>query len=181
MSMPGNKSRSLRRTLLIATLSILTLATGSLLFLLSFQSRPIELHLAGDSREIGTVYGRELGLRTRLLTRIYLDGIVCGRDKDLIKARRAQAMLSVTNWPPAYAEELAAFSAAAGVDQSAIAYGNCFLDLGNTRAGCRSVVIATNEIFLHAHNLDWDSLGGLGRWTTCIIRRKPAKSRKAGA
>ena len=68
-------------------------------------------------------------------------------------------------------------AAAAGVEQAALAYGNCFLDLGNAKAGCRSLVVATNDLFLHAHNLDWDNLGGLGRWTTCIIRRKPTDGR----
>ena len=66
---------------------------------------------------------------------------------------------------------------AAGLDQGALAYGNCFLDLGNAKAGCRSLVVATNNLFLHGHNLDWDNLGGLGRWTTCIIRRNPSDGR----
>jgi hypothetical protein len=32
---------------------------------------------------------------------------------------------------------------------------------------------------LHAHNLDWDNLGGFGRWTTCIVRRNPSDGRLA--
>ena len=72
-----------------------------------------------------------------------------------------------------------------------LAYGNCFLDLGNAKAGCRSLVVVTNNVFLHAHNLDWDNLGGLGRWSTCFIRRsrfqhpcrwqKPRTPRKSSA
>ena len=71
----------------------------------------------------------------------------------------------MTNWPPVYTSELAAMATAAG------------MDLGNAKAGCRSLVVATNDLLLHAHNLDLDNLGGLGRWTTGIIRRKPADGR----
>jgi predicted choloylglycine hydrolase len=53
------------------------------------------------------------------------------------------------------------------------------LDLGRARAGCRSVVVSQTNVLFHAHNLDWDTLGGLGRWTTCIVRRNPSDGRLA--
>ena len=89
----------------------------------------------------------------------------------------SQSAASMTNWPAACPNELAAMAAAAGDEQAALTYGNCFLDLGNAKAGCRSLVVATNNLFLHGHNFDWNNLGGLGRWTTCIIRRNPSDGR----
>jgi hypothetical protein len=74
----------------------------------------------------------------------------------------SQSAASMTNWPAAWPNELAAMAAAAGVEQAALAYGNCFLDLGNAKAGCRSLVVATNNLFLHNHNLDWGQPGRLG-------------------
>jgi hypothetical protein len=115
----------------------------------------------------------------KLLVRVYLDRIVCQNDRKLIASRRATALKCLTNWPPAYSQELYSVATASGVDSSALAYANSFLDLGQAQAACRSVVISSNNLFLHAHNLDWDNLGGLGRWTTCIVRRHPADGRFA--
>jgi hypothetical protein len=161
----------------VAALGALVLAAGLVLFLVWHKPAPTQVRLAGTGAEIGTGYGSALGFRMKLVTRVYLDRIVCGGDRALIQARRGKALASMASWPPAYTNELAATAAAAGVDQGALAYGNCFLDLGNAKAGCRSLVVLTNNLFLHAHNLDWDNLGGLGRWTTCIIRRKPSDGR----
>jgi hypothetical protein len=102
----------------------------------------------------------------KLVTQFYLDRIVSGGDKALIQARRAGAMASITNWPSPYTTQLEAMATAAGMDHGALAYGNCFLDLGNAKAGCRSSVVARNDLFLQPNNLDWDNLGGLGWWTT---------------
>jgi hypothetical protein len=51
--------------------------------------------------------------------------------------------------------------------------------MGSARAGCRSLVVQTPQGMLHAHNLDWDDLAGLGRWTVCVIRRRPDDGRLA--
>jgi hypothetical protein len=64
-------------------------------------------------------------------------------------------------------QPLTVIAAAANVGQGVLAYGNCFLaSVQRVKPGCRSLVVVTNNLFLHAHNLDWDNLGGLGRWTT---------------
>ncbi len=161
--MPSRNPISRRYLLLVAAVSALALVVGAVLFFVWYKPAPTQLHLAGTGDEIGTSYGRALALRIKLVSRIYLEGIVCGGDKALIQARQAKAMASITNWPLVYTTELAAMAAAAGVDQGALAYGNCFFDLGKAKAGCRSLVVATNNLFLHAHNLDWYNLGGLGR------------------
>jgi hypothetical protein len=166
-----------RYLLVVVVLTAMSFVAGTVLFFIWYKPAPTQLHLAGTSADIGTGYGRALAFRMKLVTRIYLDRIVCGGDTALIQARPAKATASMTSWPSLYSTELAAMASAAGVDQGALAYGNCFLDLGNAKAGCRSLVVATNNLFLHGHNLDWDNLGGLGRWTTCIIRRKPADGR----
>ena len=66
-----------------------------------------------------------------------------------------------------------------GVPISALAFGNTFLDIGTARVGCRSVVLSQSNMVFHAHNLDWDNLGGFGRWVTCIVRRNPTDGRLA--
>jgi hypothetical protein len=115
----------------------------------------------------------------RLVSRFYLDRIICQGDPKLIEGSRAAALRNLANWPNRYREELNATAAAAGLPVSALAFGNTFLDLGRARAGCRSVVLAQNNLVLQAHNLDWDNLGGLGRWVTCIVRRNPTDGRLA--
>jgi hypothetical protein len=104
-------------------------------------------------------YGHALAFRIKLVNRICLDRIVCGCDRALIQARRAMALASMTSWPSEYTTELAVMAAAAGADEGALAYCNCFLNLGNAKAGCRGLVVATSNLFLYAHNLGWDNLG----------------------
>jgi len=97
----------------------------------------------------------------------------------LIELSRAAALKNLTNWPDRYRDELNATAVAARLPVSALAFGNSFLDLGRARAGCRSAVVAQNNAVIHAHNLDWDNLGGFGRWVTCIVRRNPTDGRLA--
>lgn len=126
---------------------------------------------------MGAAYGKQLRWATLLLTRLYLDRIVCQNDSNLIKARHSRAAAALTNWPSAYSQELNEIATAARLTPGALAYGNQFLDLGNVRAGCRSAVVQSEALLIHGHNLDWDTLGGLGRWTTSVIRRDPSDGR----
>lgn len=112
--------------------------------------------------------------RIKLLAGLYLHRIVCQNDRSLIQTRQKKALEATRYWPTNYQEELISLANATGVSSADLAYANSLLDIGNVQAGCRSAVITSTNLHLHAHNLDWDSLGGLGRWTTCIVRRKPS-------
>jgi hypothetical protein len=80
-------------------------------------------------------------------------------------------------WPAAYRDELAAMSRASGVPLPSLAYANLFLDQGNARAGCRSLVTWEDGHLRHGHNLDWENLGGVGRWCVVVTRRFPDDGR----
>ena len=180
MNFSGFKRPLPRRYFLYGTgLALLLLVACAGLFLLWYKPAPEEVALSGSSAGLGMQYGEALGVKMKLLTRVYLDGIICQNNPNLIQGRRAKALETLQHWPTVYFEELQAMAKASGLESGALAYANSFLDLGQAQAGCRSVVLASNNCFLHAHNLDWDNLGGLGRWTTCIIRRRPADGRLA--
>ena len=176
----GNRRLAIwTRFLVYAVLFVVLLATGLLAGFIWDKPSPIHVALAGDSHDLGTSYGRKLSTPMRLVTRFYLDRIVCQRNPRLIEASRAAALRSLANWPNRYRDELQATAVAAQVAVGALAFGNAFLDLGRARAGCRSIVFTQSNVVFHAHNLDWDNLGGFGRWATCIVRRSPTDGRLA--
>jgi hypothetical protein len=165
------------RYLIYGGLGLFLVVVAVILFVVWYTPPPLQVDVGGSAADLGAAYGRSLRLPMRLVTRFYVEGILCQNNPTLIQSRRATALEATANWPKPYAEELKAAASASGIPLGALAYGNCFLDLGNSRAGCRSVVITQADLFLHAHNLDWDNLGGFGRWTTCIIRRRPTDGR----
>lgn len=173
------RSASRTRRLIYALLLLVLAASGILLGLICYKPSPIQVAVAGSSLDLGSSYGRKLRIPIGLVTRFYLDRIVCLGDSKLIQGSRAAALRNLANWPKPYHDELNAAAEAAGAPVSALAFGNSFLDLGKARVGCRSVVLVQSNLVLHAHNLDWDNLGGFGRWTTCLIRRAPSDGRLA--
>jgi hypothetical protein len=181
MTRPSGKSRLAIWThrLVYGVLFVFMLVAGIVTGLIWYKPSPIKIAIGGDSRDLGTSYGRKLRTPMRLVTRFYLDRIVCQGNSKLIEGSRAAALGNLKNWPTRYRDELNAMAAAARLPISALAFGNAFLDLGKARTGCRSVVIVQSDAVIHAHNLDWDNLGGFGRWATCIVRRKPTDGRLA--
>jgi hypothetical protein len=160
--------------------SALVLATAGVLAVMAFlyyEPAPSVLVASGSEEAMGTAQGKELRTRIRLLTELYLHRVVCRGDARVVREREARALEALKHWPEAYQEELRAVAKAANVEPGSIAYANQFLDMGNARGACRSVVLLATNGLLHAHNLDWDSLGGLGRWTTTILRRNPSDGR----
>ncbi len=143
----------------------------------SYHPEPLEVAIGGSGVQMGAQQGSAMSTRIRLLAELYVHRIVCQNDARLIEAREVKALKNLESWSPRYRDELVSMGNASGVSTGALAYANIFLDLGNVRAGCRSVVISATNRFMHAHNLDWDNLGGLGRWTTVIVRRNPADGR----
>ncbi len=141
--------------------------------------RPSQVRLHGTAQEMGEQYGRAYWLRLRLLSRVYLKGIVCGNRDDRVEKAKSRAREC---WPaiaPRYREEIEAVGHAAGVDPALILLGNSFVDLGYGGGACRTVVSQTAQGgLLHAHNLDWDNLAGLGNWCITIVRRAPSDGRR---
>ncbi|HZR19763.1 MAG TPA: hypothetical protein VFE51_20930 [Verrucomicrobiae bacterium] len=174
-----SRSAAWTRRLIHGVLLLVVLGAVMLGFLIWYKPSPFQITLAGKSGDLGADYGRKLRTPLRLLTRYYLDRKVCQGDAKLIEASRELSLQSLAKWPKEYREELDAAAATAQLPVSALAFGNAFVDLGRVRAGCRSVVLSETNLLLHAHNLDWDTLGGLGRWTTCIVRRNPTDGRLA--
>ena len=174
----GSSAIWLRRAL-YSLLGLSLLAMGIVGGLLWYKPSPTEITLTGKSDELGAAYGHKVGRPMRLMSRFYLDRIVCEGNPKLIDSSRKAALANLSNWPACYRDEINAMAATAQIPVSALAFGNSFLDLGRVRAGCRSVVVSQSNVVFHAHNLDWDNLGGLGRWVTCIARRYPSDGRLA--
>lgn len=165
------------RYVAFAVLGLSVLVVALVLTFLWVRPRPSEFILGGLASDMGKAYGKKARWHLWALNRAYIERTVCQNDRELIQARHKTASAQLPNWPEPYVAELGAMTQSAGLTTGALAYANCFLDLGQVKAGCRSVVIETNGLFLHAHNLDWDSLAGLGRWTTSIVRRNPGDGR----
>lgn len=139
--------------------------------------KPREFNLRGGPAEMGRDYGRGSKHSVRLLCRVYVKGFICRNDDSVYASRCRKAMTLWDCIAAPYQEEIAALAAATGVDRAAVVLGNSFIDLGYSAYGCRAVAVETSGGLLHAHNLDWDSVGGLAKWTISIVRRAPDDGR----
>ena len=147
---------------------------------------PTTLDLPADPYENGKKHGKECKFSINLLCDIYLKKIVC-RNSDVIlkkQAQKAEALFAIIN--PRWTEEIKGLSEGSKVDKSELMLANSFLDIGLFKIGCRQVVLDTKGIdptqpqrLLHAHNLDWDNLGGVGNFLVTIFRKKGDKERFA--
>jgi hypothetical protein len=140
---------------------------------LGYRPSPRVVSLAGTSEDMGRQAGQAFRLSLKLLARVYVEKVICGNDPARMERARVRGGQQLALWPHMYAAELQAMARSSGVDDRMLAFGNVFLDAG---MACRSAVVS-RERFLHAHNLDWDNLGGLGRWTVSVIRRAPTDGR----
>jgi hypothetical protein len=68
---------------------------------------------------------------------------------------------------------------ASGSNVENLMLGNTFLDLGIREAGCRLAITPSGNELLHAHNLDWDNLGGVGNYLVTIFRTEAGNGRYA--
>jgi hypothetical protein len=115
---------------------------------------------------------------------IYVRRILCGGDDPTFEARAGKADKLFDSIDPRWKEEIAGIAEGSGVDERALELGNCFLDLGYYRMGCREVVAFEkfpngSARLLHAHNLDWDNLGGIGNFIVTIFRTEGGDGRLA--
>lgn len=169
--------RRRRRWLFGVPVVVVLLVCLAALALTLYRPAPAELRLAGSAATMGRTYGETCGLGVRLLCNGYIRSILCGGRDDVYRQRLAKAAARLQDWPTPYREELEALAAAAGVPAGALSYGNSLLDAGSWSAACRSVVATDATHLWHAHNLDWNNLGGLARWNVRILRRHPDDGR----
>lgn len=192
-----NKPKSLfkrifsRRNRLIVLISIVVLLLGIQLIpggkpavrFVIFKILPgagastVRLH--GTPSEMGTQHGKARSWSIALLMKIYVYRIICRGDEEKYRLRTAMAEKLLKKIDPRWTTESNAVAKAAGVKSEAMMLGNTFLDLGLYLAGCRQLMVNTEKVLLHAHNLDWDNLAGVGNFLVTIFRTSAAPGRFA--
>ncbi len=140
-------------------------------------SFPTELELKGSAAEMGTEYGNSLKYSIKILSQIYVKRILCSGDQNKFDSCAGKSKRLFSEIDPAWTEELEAIARASGTDLDALLIGNCFLDLGLNTAACRQIISSENGKMLHAHNMDWDNLGGFGNLMVTVLRRNPDRDR----
>ena len=180
MQTPARKNKRSKRRL-FQTVLLFLLLTTLCVFLFSGDCRrgvftaarilrgePAVVTLSADPAEAGRIHGTELKPGIRLLEKYYVRRLAPPRPRaELI--RRARDLFAGID--PRWTEELAALSDAAGASLDEMMLGNCFLDLGRYRAGCRQLLATRPDgSVLHAHNLDWNNLGGAGQHWVTVFR-----------
>ncbi len=136
---------------------------------------PKTLELSGTPREMGRTHGEERAWAIKLLCDIYIESVICNGDASVLKSRQAAAEALFAKIAPRWNEEISGIAEGSGVSAADLKLGNSFLDLGYNHLGCREVVaFSQNAVggprLLHAHNLDWDNLGGIGNFIVTIFR-----------
>jgi len=137
----------------------------------------VSLH--GTPAEMGTQHGKARSWSIALLMKIYVYRIICRGDEEKYRVRTATAEKLFKKIDPRWTTEISAAAKAAGVKSEAMMLGNTFLDLGLYLAGCRQLIVNTDKGLLHAHNLDWDNLAGVGNFLVTIFRTSAAPGRFA--
>lgn len=142
--------------------------------------RPRQIALRGSPEAMGQAYGRQCKWSIRLLCHAYLKRFLCRNNAQVLEQRCNAALALEPLVEPRLLRELRATAESAGVVPGLLLLGNSFLDLGYYGGGCRSVVwddTGPQDWFLHAHNLDWDSVAGMADWGICVVRRTPDDGR----
>jgi predicted choloylglycine hydrolase len=140
---------------------------------------PTTVYLSGDAESMGMTHGREFKYSIKLLEKIYIKLIICGNDSERLAQYSAKANKIFTLISPRWEREISGVAQASGTNPVTLMLGNTFLDIGLSSAGCRTVIVSNNNRVLHAHNLDWDNLGGIGNHLITIFRTASAKGRFA--
>jgi len=147
---------------------------------------PTTLNLPSDPYKNGKIHGKECKFSINLLCDIYLKKIVCHNKEKILREKSAVAEKLFASIDQRWSEEIKGLSDSCKVAKGELMLANCFLDIGLARIGCREVVINAKGIdpsqpqrLMHAHNLDWDNLGGVGNFLVTIFRTDGNKDRFA--
>jgi len=137
------------------------------------------IRLHGSPTEMGVQHGRARSWSIALLMKIYIYQVICRGDDEKYRVRTAMAEKLLKKIDPRWITEITAAAKAAGVKAESMMLGNTFLDLGLYLAACRQLIVNTDKGLLHAHNLDWDNLAGVGNFMVTIFRTSAAPGRFA--
>lgn len=156
-------------------------------FIYSFlPTNPSNLVLPADPYKNGKKHGETCEFSINLLCDWYLKKIICHNRDDILKKQSEKAGELFAMIPKRWTEEIKGLSDGCGVDKEELMLANSFLDIGLYRIGCRQVTLDAQGIdpeqpqrLLHAHNLDWDNLGGVGNFLVTIFRKKRGNERFA--
>ncbi len=128
------------------------------------------VELPPEPEEMGEAQGEARSISIKLLSYIYIKKIICRDNQEILKRNTAKAKEIFKNIPQRWTDEINGIAKTAGVKPEILMLGNCFLDLGLYCGGCRTVVAEAGNSLFHAHNLDWDNLGGVGNYLLTIFR-----------
>lgn len=156
-------------------------------FLYSFlPTDPTFIELPADPYENGKTHGKECKFSIKLLCKIYLKKQVCRNDEKILEKQSGEAEDLFATIDQRWTEEIKGLSEGCKVDKGQLMLANSFLDIGLAKIGCRQVVLdskgidpASSQRLLHAHNLDWDNLGGVGNYLVTVFRKAGDEERFA--
>lgn len=154
-------------------------AAGDLIYKIIPGACASTVSLNGSPEEMGAQHGQARKWSITLLMKIYVYGVICRNDEGKYQARTAKARKLLVKIDPRWTTEITAVAKAAGVRKESVMLGNTFLDLGLYLAGCRQMIVNTSDGMLHAHNLDWDNLAGVGNFLVTIFRTSAGPGRFA--
>ncbi len=138
---------------------------------------PRVVDLPANPAIMGKIHGEKMKYSILLLEQLYIKNII-GQNDYSGSRKKAATLFDLIN--PRWKVEVSALATASGADVQALMLGNSFLDLGITGTGCRQVLAARADgSVLHAHNLDWDNLGGIGNYIVTIFRTAGTPKRLA--
>lgn len=130
------------------------------------------LHLRGTPEEMGEQHGALLRDEIRALLRWYVPSFVGPRELEEAK-RRALAMF-LPHVSDAHRREAEALAHAAGLEVDDVLFGQCFTDVYRL-FGCSTLAAPSVEGPLLARNLDFPSMGRLGRYSVVVVARPDGK------
>jgi len=140
---------------------------------------PNIVELPGGPSEMGKAHGKSFPVAVRLLESMYIKRIICGGRHDNYLKSTGKAAELFRRIDPRWMREIRGLAEAAGADEKALMLGNSFLDLGITGTACRQLVVSNEKLHLHAHNLDWDNLGGFANYLVTAFRTSRGEGRFA--
>ena len=149
-------------------------------------TEPTTLNLPSDPYKNGKMHGTKCKFSVNLLCDMYLKRMICRNSDKILNIRSTIAETLFDSIDPRWSEEIRGLSDGSGVDKSELMLANSFLDIGLAKIGCRQVVLDAKGVnaehtqrLLHAHNLDWDNLGGVGNFLVTIFRTAGSNNRFA--
>lgn len=126
------------------------------------------LHLEGTPEEMGEQHGALLREEIRALLGWYVSSFVGPRELEQAKRRALDMFLPHVD--EAHRREAAALARAAGLAEDDVLFGQCFTDVYRL-FGCSTLAAPTAEGTLLARNLDFPSMGRLGRYSIVVVAK----------